>query len=276
MASHKMYNERKRILLDTVDETIEKLEKNQYNLGLRHKQNVLIPKDAIASFKDDKISINRNLLVVTRTVKKLSKDLNYDIILIFDDKLFNENKLEHVRSKSLAWYINNKIVPIIIEDLREQKRSTEVLLRIREPNGKELNDRNKLREENEERNYKKRMFNDIINEQDNKKSGKPQKTQEQKRQKWLDLRESNKANYLSKLGFYSIDITYKQGKQKQPLRTLKRKDISSFNGFKQTGSVFNNLISLKSQQYRIVAMNRRLDKNYDADDEDSLFSYILK
>jgi len=276
LASSKMYKERKRILLDTVDETIEKLESNQYSLGLVHNQNVLIPKDAVASFKNDNIYVSRNHLIVKRTVKKLSKDLNYKIILTFDDKLFDDNKIEHIRSKSLRWYIDNRIVPIIVTDLKKQKRSTEVLLRIRDPNEEELKERNKRRDIIEERKQIRNEIDELVGR--NKKVIKKrqqQVTPEQKKQKWMDLKEDNRKNYLSRLGFYRIDITYTQGKQKQPLRTHKRKDISSFGGFKQKGSVFDSLILQRCQQYRIIAMNRRLDKDYDADDENSNASWIF-
>jgi len=276
LASSKMYKERKRILLDTVDETIEKLESNQYSLGLVHNQNVLIPKDAVASFKNDNIYVSRNHLIVKRTVKKLSKDLNYKIILTFDDKLFDDNKIEHIRSKSLRWYIDNRIVPIIVTDLKKQKRSTEVLLRIRDPNEEELKERNRRRDIIEERKQIRNEIDELVGR--NKKVIKKrqqQVTPEQKKQKWMDLKEDNRKNYLSRLGFYRIDITYTQGKQKQPLRTHKRKDISSFGGFKQKGSVFDSLILQRCQQYRIIAMNRRLDKDYDADDENSNASWIF-
>jgi len=274
MASHKMYKERKRILLDTVDETIERLESNNYNLGLVHKQNVLIPREAIASFKDDEITIHRNFLTVKRTVKKLSKDLKYDIMLLFDDKIFVDQKLEYIRSKSLTWYIRNRIVPIIILDLKKQKRSTEVLLRLKEPNKEELDKREKIKEKHCERKALREMINKEI-KCNPKKVKKEIITREKQMQRWEDLRENNKKNYANSLGFYNIDITYKQGKQKQPHRALKRKDISSFNGYLQKGSVFDNLRMQRSQTFRIISMNRNLDKDYDADDESSIFSSIF-
>jgi len=270
-----MYKERKKILLNTVDDTITKLKNGNYYLGLIHRQNVLIPKEAVASFKDDKVSIHRNFLYVNRTVKKLSKDLKYDIVLLFDDQLFDDGKFEHIRSKSLVWYIKNRIVPMIILDLNKQKGSTEVLLRIKEPNKEELEKRRKIYSENCERDLLKRMI-DKSTENSTRKTNKViTPTREQKQQKWKDLRDNNRKNYSNSLGFYSIEITYKQGKQKQPHRALKRKDISSFNGYLQKGSVFDNLRKQRGQEFRIISMNRKLTKNYDADDESSIFSFYF-
>jgi len=203
-ASYKLHKERKKALLDETVRRIKLLEQRKFKLGLIHLDNIEMPDEAIESVGEDEYIFSFNNIFITRKIQKMSSDLKYKVVLTFDDNYFDELKLEKIRSNSLVYYINHKIIPRILKDLYIIKRMSELALKLIEPNTKEKEEKLIRKNENEyHRNIKTKKRETIINGKTNYFI---KHTAEEKRKKLNDLKVSNITNFINNISSMNITV----------------------------------------------------------------------
>jgi len=229
-ASFKLHRERKKALLDETVRRIRLLEQRKFKLGLIHLDNIELPNEAIESVGEDEYIFSFNNIFITRKIQKMSSDLKYKVILTFDDNYYEQLKLEEIRSKSLLHYINNKVIPRILDDLHIIKRMSELALKLIEPNEKEKKEKVIRRQQNEHhRDIKIKKRETII---EGKTNYLIKHTAEEKRKKLNDLKVSNISNFIENISSMNIVINnigllvVKKEKDKQEIF---KKDIKEVN-----------------------------------------------
>jgi len=203
-ASYKMHKNRKKLWLEEIDKRISLLENGTYRIGLSHIENVLLPKECIKSEGEDNYIFSSNHVFIHRKLSKMSSDLNYNVILAFNDETFNYFNLENIRCPSLTNYITNKIIPRILIDLKVEKRKNELALRLVVPNDQELEERSIRRKANENfRQLKEERRLSII---PGKINYIRKHTTVEKNEKYLQLKEQNEKRFNEKLSFIYLHI----------------------------------------------------------------------
>jgi len=203
-ANYKMHRHRKRLWLEEIDKRILILEENSYKVGLSHIENILLPEECVKSEGEDNYIFSSNHVFIQRRLSKMSSNLNYNVILAFNEETFNYFNLENVRCPSLNKYITNTIVPRIIMDLKTEKRKNELALRIVKPNNEELESRNIRRLKNEDyRKFNETRRTSII---PGKINYTKKHTSEEKNKKYIQLKDQNETKFKEKLSFIHIHI----------------------------------------------------------------------
>jgi len=203
-ANYKMHKNRKKIWLEEIDRRILVLEKQTYNIGLSHIENILLPHECIESEGEDKYVFSSNHVFIQRQLSKMSSNLNYNIILAFNIETFNYFNLEAIRCPSLTNYVTNKIIPRILSDLKAEKRKNELALRIVEPTVEELKERNLRRIKNED--CRKSNETRRISIVPGKINYLKKHTIAEKNEKYLKLRDQNEKRFKEKISCIHIHI----------------------------------------------------------------------
>jgi len=222
-ACHMMHKVRKEIMLEEINKRINILKNKRYILGLLHKDNKLLPDEAINSFEQDKFIFTLDSIKVIRRIERMSSTLNYNAILAFNQETFEELKLEKIRCPSLNKFIENKVIPWIIDELVKMKEKCEIILELREPNEQDLkekkrrqleNETNRKRKEEKTRRYKpsesvKKEYEIFKKENNISNTVKTIITSKAKNEKWEKLRSTNETNFKKNISKMNITISNK-------------------------------------------------------------------
>jgi len=254
-SSYRMHKDRKKYLKEYYNSIIDRLTSKCYKLGLRKKENIISPLSTGEHVcNEEKFTINENLVIVERKLFKLSKELKYDVILTFDDNTFDDYILEEIRCKSLSNYIVDRIIPRIINDLKEKVRKINVLLKIERPNMSDLQEREaerdliasqKFIEDSILEGLQKQIKEECKDFRENKnkkrkkeKNKKKDVTIEEKTRKWKNLKDDNIKNFKEKIKNYHISIILKKNDIKP--KNLKRKIVDEVSTFETVPSVLDS------------------------------------
>jgi len=223
-ASHKMHKSRKKLWLEELNKRILLLEEEKYRIGLSHIENVLLPKECITSEGEDKYVFSSNHVFIQRNLSKMSSNLNYNIILAFNEETFNYFNLEDVRCPSLTKYIVNKIIPRILTNLKIEKRKNELALRLVQPTTEELEERNLRRIKNEDF----RRINEVKRTSviPGKINYKLKRTTTEKTNKYIQIKEQNEQKFKEKISFMNIHIKNIGQNRKPQIVSDEEQDVS--------------------------------------------------
>jgi len=227
VASRKMHKSRKLILLDEIKKRIDIISEKKFWVGLIHKENHEIPEEAFDSVLEEKFFFSLDNVTIFRKLYKMSSTLNYNVVIAFNEDTFKHLELEKIRCPSLEKYIYNKVVPWILEELYKMKRICELRLKIVKPTSEELLDSYNRKQSQEERekvkkerreNKKKKINNKIIDKQDKCKmikelelsaKNKNKSMKEDKKKKWLSLKDTNQEQFKANISKMNIYISNK-------------------------------------------------------------------
>jgi len=254
-SSYRMHKERKKYLKEHYNRIIDGLISNKFRIGLIKKENIISPiGQGEFVTGEDVFSMKDNYIFIERKLYKFSKVLNYNVVLTFDEDLFNDPELEEIKCKSLSNHILTKIIPRIIKELNEKIRKINVALRIEKPNREDLIERQLIKEEKEYEEFNRRCLLESLPDEiknikvqyaKEKSMSKLKVTKEQKHEKWIKLKDNNIKQFKEKIGKLNINIKF-SGYDIKP-KNLKRVSVDEGDSSDSEFSVFDkNTLESKS------------------------------